>query len=191
MNIKERNRVCFEAKICMKCHDPEYFHKPDDADHRLVCKQTSYTCRNSNCDLHMWVCLKHKNDNKEALEKFKNKYDKEHQLNFGLFIYIGSLHEYINPGKAIVKRKKTMPKFQSTVGTEKKLRKNDLDKYSKILKQKEASIENKDVGGRSLSKNTSPRRISSNEATRILKRKLFKEFKNGRSLKQTVKCLKK
>ena len=108
MNIKERNRMCYEAKICMRCHDPEYYYKADNTDHGRVCKQTSYTCRNSNCDFHMWVCLKHKNDNKEALEKFKNKYEKEHQLNFGLFVYIGSLHGQINPGKATIKRKKTI-----------------------------------------------------------------------------------
>ena len=175
MNIKERNRVCFEAKICMKCHDPEYFHKPDDADHRLVCKQTSYTCRNSNCDFHMWVCLKHKNDNKEALERFKNKYEKEHQLNFGLFVCIGSLHGHINPMNATVKRKVTMSKPQSSAVKGKKPLKNVHDDCSKVLKQKEDSIENKNKGGRSSSKKTSPMRISSKEATRILRYKLSQD----------------
>ena len=73
MNIRERGRICYEAKICMKCHDPEYVYKPDDEFHESVCKQTSYTCRNGNCNFHMWVCVRHKDDNKEALEKFKNK----------------------------------------------------------------------------------------------------------------------
>ena len=173
MNIKERNRMCYEAKICMRCHDPEYYYKADDTDHGLVCKQTSYTCRNSNCDFHMWVCLKHKNDNKEALEKFKNKYEKEHQLNFGLFVYIGSLHGQINPEKATIKRKKRISSsLQSSAGPGKKPRKNVLEEDSKVLNQNKGSIENKTKEGRKFSKKTSPKRISSKQATRILKRKL-------------------
>ena len=31
MSIYERNTLCFNAKICMKCHDPEYVWKSNDS----------------------------------------------------------------------------------------------------------------------------------------------------------------
>ena len=156
MNIRERGRICYEAKICMKCHDPEYVYKPDDEFHESVCKQTSYTCRNGNCNFHMWVCVRHKDDNKEALEKFKNKYEKDHKLSFGLYVYIGSLHGHINVGQAVNRRKKNVSR--SPRGPDKatdKPRLNVNDEYIKILKQMESSIENKDKSGKSFSKKTS------------------------------------
>ena len=33
----------------------------------------------------MWVCEKHRSDNKDALEKFKEEYQKNHKLVLGLF----------------------------------------------------------------------------------------------------------
>ena len=33
MSIYERNTLCFNAKICMKCHDPEYVWKSNDSSH--------------------------------------------------------------------------------------------------------------------------------------------------------------
>ena len=33
----------------------------------------------------MWICERHKNENEDALENFKNEYQKNHQLLLGLF----------------------------------------------------------------------------------------------------------
>ena len=33
----------------------------------------------------MWICEKHKNENKDALENFKDEYQKNHKLLLGLF----------------------------------------------------------------------------------------------------------
>ena len=99
MSIYERNTLCFNAKICMKCHDPEYVWKSNDSSHE--CKKTSYTCKH--CPLHMWVCKKHKTENKEALDKFKKRYRKDFKLEFGLLV-IGSLYGHIAP-RSITKRK--------------------------------------------------------------------------------------
>ena len=33
----------------------------------------------------MWVCERHKNENNEALENFKDEYQKNHKLTLGLF----------------------------------------------------------------------------------------------------------
>ena len=195
MNIRERSRICYEAKICMKCHDPEYVYQYNDDNHEIACKQSNYTCRNSKCSFHMWVCVKHQNDNEEALEKFKNKYEKDHKLNFGLLVYIGSLHGHIYPGQAVTKRKKNVSRYlQNLARSRKNPRLNVNDEYIKVLKQRENFNEN-NKGGGSFSKKTSQeskqsrssRRISCKEATRILRHKLAQEEGSEIDLKPVPK----
>ena len=97
MTMRERARMCSKAKLCKSCHDPEYVYKYQDSNHDCPVKsgkKGSYTC--TKCNFHMWVCEKHQDDNKEALERFKRKYERDYNLNFGLVV-IGSIFDQISP----------------------------------------------------------------------------------------------
>ena len=132
---------------------------------------------------HMWVCTRHKSDNKEALEKFKTKYEKDYKLDFGLVVTIGSLYGHINPESAKAKRKKIQSSSPQSLGGAKKKRRTKLTgNDTQVLNQEEGSINNKVKSGKDVTKKTSrkhnqqrsPKRMSSKEATQILKRKLPK-----------------
>ena len=86
MTMKQRAEVSRKAKLCLNCHDPEYTFRAFDKNH--FCgkgKKSRYTCRNAACKKHMWICEKHKDENEEALEKFKDEYQRNHKLLLGLF----------------------------------------------------------------------------------------------------------
>ena len=92
-NIEERRKIATEAKFCWLCHDPKYFHnqatyrKHRDEDCYVgKGKKTRFTCTVQSCKLHMWVCLKHHDENREALEKFKREIKDKHGLLFGWLI---------------------------------------------------------------------------------------------------------
>ena len=75
MTVDERHRVASKAKMCLKCHDPVYVFKKFDKQHKCIVdskKKGKFTCRT--CSYHMWVCQRHKADNREFMEKFKEKY---------------------------------------------------------------------------------------------------------------------
>ena len=87
MTVDERHRVASKAKMCLKCHDPEYVFKKFDKQHKCIVdskKKGKFTCRT--CSYHMWVCQRHKADNKESMEKFKEKYLNDYKLNLGLLV---------------------------------------------------------------------------------------------------------
>ena len=87
MSVAERFRIASKAKLCLKCHDPEYVHKKFDNTHKCSTdtrKKGKFTCKS--CSYHMWVCQRHQDDNKECLQKFKDDFKKDHKLNFGLIV---------------------------------------------------------------------------------------------------------
>ena len=100
MTLKERYQICKRAKICMNCHDPDYIFKNyDSRNHDCPAKsgrKGRYSC--TKCDLHLWVCETHQEENQEALEKFREKYKKDFNLNFGLVV-TGSVFGHMSPGK--------------------------------------------------------------------------------------------
>ena len=64
-SVEERQKVCMEAKLCMKCHDPEYVWKKNDNNHKCPIKSGSnrrsrYSCTERSCASHMWICTRHK-----------------------------------------------------------------------------------------------------------------------------------
>ena len=72
--------------MCLSCHDPEYTYKGIDKNHNCSRgKKTRYSCKITSCRRHMWVCERHRNENHEALESFKDEYQKNHRLTLGLF----------------------------------------------------------------------------------------------------------
>ena len=91
-SIGERRKIASEAKLCWSCHDPKYFHKPESSrKHREECvvnkgRKSRYTCTAKNCKVHMWICLKHKDENSTALEEFKKEIESKFQLDFGYVV---------------------------------------------------------------------------------------------------------
>merc|ERR1711942_596505 len=98
MTVKERYLMCYKARICASCHDPDYVWKPNDSNHNCLSygKKGRFSCKEKECKLHMWVCDKHQRANKEALEKFRDKYKADYNLDFGLVV-IGSVLSHISP----------------------------------------------------------------------------------------------
>ena len=86
MAMKQRLEIAKKAKMCLSCHDPEYTFKMHDKNHNCgKGKKSRYSCRNSRCKRHMWICEQHQGENNEALEKFKDEYQRNHKLLLGLF----------------------------------------------------------------------------------------------------------
>ena len=93
MSIEQRNDTAAKAKLCLKCHDPKYFfQKSDSQNQRHNCNirpgrnKGKFTCTEPACLTHMWVCLKHKGQNKEALKKFKNEYRTKYNMEFAFMV---------------------------------------------------------------------------------------------------------
>ena len=91
MKVEERLKVATKARICLKCHDPEYIYKKDDEKHKcLITKQkkSRYTCadKTGKCLFHMWICCYHKEDNKEKLKQFKEEISKKFSLEFAYVV---------------------------------------------------------------------------------------------------------
>ena len=80
-----------EAKLCMKCHDPEYVWKKNDNNHKCPIKSGSnrrsrYSCTERSCAIHMWICTRHKDQNTENLKNFKEEIYRKYILNFGFLV---------------------------------------------------------------------------------------------------------
>ena len=79
MTIEQRFKIATKAKLCLKCHNPEYIYFPRDIKHECM-KSKRFSCKK--CSLHMWICRNHKDDNKENLNRFKDQYQKDFSLRF-------------------------------------------------------------------------------------------------------------
>merc|ERR1719376_92028 len=88
------------------------------------------------CDLHMWICDTHKEDNQEALEKFRDKYKTDCNLEFGLVV-IGSVFGPISPTskKAKFMKKPTTYHSKSTDKNQENSRKSNDPLNSKVFQQ--------------------------------------------------------
>ena len=89
MNIQERNDIVHKAKICKFCHDPTYVYSKTNHHECSVRKRKSkgkYTCLESKCFTHSWVCIAHKDINKNRLKEFQLEFSKKYRLNFGLVV---------------------------------------------------------------------------------------------------------
>ena len=140
MTLKERFQLCKRARICKRCHDPDYTFKPYDKNHDCPGhgSKGKYSC--TKCDLHMWICDTHKEDNQEALEKFRDKYKTDCNLEFGLVV-IGSVFGPISPicKKAKFVKKPTTYHSKSTDKNQENLRKSNDPLNSKSISTTEAT----------------------------------------------------
>ena len=90
-SIEEMQKVAAEAKLCLKCHDPEYVWRKNDRDHNCPVKpgmnrKSHYTCTDQSCTNHMWICSRHKQQNLEKLKSFKEEIARKYSLNFGYVV---------------------------------------------------------------------------------------------------------
>jgi hypothetical protein len=96
MTVSQRLQIAVDAKLCLLCHDPEYTFKPNDKEHISKCQiqvrgKSRYTYQVTNCQTHMWVCSRHKNENNQGLNKFKEEFSRKYGLNLGLVVSIPNI----------------------------------------------------------------------------------------------------
>ena len=69
-----RKVLVAKIKICRQCFNPDVIVTNQ---HYTECpfneKKNSYSCLNKSCKEHMWICLIHKKDNKQAMENFRRQ----------------------------------------------------------------------------------------------------------------------
>ena len=73
MTTEERFDVSKEAKICLRCLDPKatwVFREGHKGCPVSKSKKNKFSCTNPNCSWHSWICVTHKDDNKELFERF-------------------------------------------------------------------------------------------------------------------------
>ena len=63
--------IAREAKYCVNCmgKDIKYSMK-HGRECTIKTKKGAYSCKKDSCLLHMWLCSKHKAENKDSMEKF-------------------------------------------------------------------------------------------------------------------------
>ena len=84
MNNEERFEIAREAKFCLRCLNPRVTFSDN---HLRVCptnlQKNSYSC--TKCNLHSWVCTKHKSENSGLLQGFANEMTR-HNIGFTYLI---------------------------------------------------------------------------------------------------------
>ena len=103
MTIEERNDVCYKAKVCRFCHDPDYVFQKAGRGHDCPVrnkKKSRYTCTDNRCFVHAWICVDHKDKNRKKLDDFKSEISKKYNLQFG---FIAKPPQVFSPPKKVVK----------------------------------------------------------------------------------------
>ena len=79
-----RKTIAIKIKLCRQCFHPDVIFTSDHIrDCSFSNKKNSYSCQNKNCKVHMWICLTHKQENKQVMERFKRDLQsKGHNLAF-------------------------------------------------------------------------------------------------------------
>ena len=84
-SMEARRSLVDKVKLCPQCFHPDVIF---DKSHLQSCsfskpkKKNKYSCTNSSCKVHMWICLTHKTDNKKYLDKFRTERSKCNQSVF-------------------------------------------------------------------------------------------------------------
>ena len=75
-----RRSLVDKIKLCRQCFHPDIIMAPGhlkDCPFSNPQKKNAYTCSSNGCKTHMWICLTHKQKNKELMEKFKNNLERK------------------------------------------------------------------------------------------------------------------
>ena len=73
LTTEERFEVTKESKICLRCLDPKSTYVYRDGHKGCQVSKTKknrFSCTNTNCSWHSWICYSHKDENKELMNKF-------------------------------------------------------------------------------------------------------------------------
>ena len=99
MSNKERADVASKAQFCLFCLHPDYVRKRNDPSHNCTAKKRSskYTCSNSNCTFHLWVCLKHQSENSELFKKLDEELQRKYNLRLAYVVGWTLLPPPLNP----------------------------------------------------------------------------------------------
>ena len=70
----QRLVVAKEAKFCLKCMGKDVkFSTQHNRQCPVISKKSSFSCKAEKCFFHMWVCSKHDEENKSAMERFSSQ----------------------------------------------------------------------------------------------------------------------
>ena len=90
MTTEQRLDIASKAKLCLKCHDPDYQYKKGDSHDCRIVKfknvKGRFTCKDPKCLQHMWVCVTHKESNKADLQKFQVEFRNKYSMDFALMV---------------------------------------------------------------------------------------------------------
>ena len=74
MTAEKRKDIAVKAHFCVRCFHPEIvWSKSHDKECMFGSgkRKNAYSCTNMSCKEHLWLCLTHRNQNKKAMDKFK------------------------------------------------------------------------------------------------------------------------
>ena len=90
-SMELRRTLVDKVKLCPQCFHPDLVFTQTHLKDCLFSKpkkKNAYSCTNSTCKTHMWICLVHKQDNKQHMEKFRNDLQRKgHNLAFTSYDY--------------------------------------------------------------------------------------------------------
>ena len=90
MTTDERSEIAKAAKFCLLCMDPKVTYNPGNSTkHKCITNATKnrFSCSFSRCCFHSWVCTRHKQENKDLMERFSQELQKRKMT----FSYIASI----------------------------------------------------------------------------------------------------
>ena len=73
MSTENRFEITKESKICLCCLDPKsnwVFRDGHKGCQVTKTKKNRFSCSNTNCGWHSWICYSHKEDNRDLMNKF-------------------------------------------------------------------------------------------------------------------------
>ena len=96
-SIAKRKAIALQAKMCLQCLDPEVVFSRD---HLSKCPVSSknqfYTCKETGCRSHIWLCTRHKDQtkNKSALEQIRKSLKSKHDLDFCMHVEVMTCKQF-------------------------------------------------------------------------------------------------
>ena len=71
--MEQRRTFVDKIKLCRQCFHPDVIFTTNHLKDCTVTqeKKNVFSCTKARCKTHTWICLTHKKDNMERLEKFK------------------------------------------------------------------------------------------------------------------------
>ena len=87
MSTSERHDVARAAGFCLHCMNPSYKFRLRDYSHKCGGKKnTKFKCSQPNCNLHLWVCTKHKMENADIFQKLESEIWERYQIKFAYLV---------------------------------------------------------------------------------------------------------